>query len=90
MVSFDAIMASMADWMISKLFPLVMDLTNLADSLTLSQKYSGSILPVTMKGLFLLAIVQFFMQIKLFYQHYANSIIMEVEFGMEVVVLFCF
>ena len=36
--------------MITRLFPLVIDLTSLADSLILSQKYSGAIFPVTMKG----------------------------------------
>ena len=37
-----------------------MDLMSLADSVTLSQKYSGAILPVTMNGFVLVAIDEMF------------------------------
>ena len=44
----------------TKLLPLVMDLMSLADSATLSQKYSGAILPVTMNGFVFVAIDETF------------------------------
>jgi hypothetical protein len=48
--------------MMTKLLPLVMDLISLTDSVTLSQKYSGAILPVTMNGFVFVAIDEIFMQ----------------------------
>lgn len=42
--------------MITMLLPFTNDLINRADSCTRSQKYSGAILPVTMKGLISFAI----------------------------------
>ena len=46
----------------TKLLPLVMDFMSLSDSATLSQKYSGAILPVTMNGFILVAIRIYFMR----------------------------